>query len=49
MNRRKARENAFLLVFESIFLDLEFEKLIDVAAEVGEIELNGYSKKIISI
>ena len=48
MNRRKARENAFLLVFESIFLDLEFEKLIDVAAEVGEIQLNGYSKKIIS-
>ena len=48
MNRHKARENAFLLVFESIFLNLEFEKLFDIAAEVGEIKLNGYSKKIIS-
>ena len=48
MNRRRARENAFLLVFESIFLDLGFAKLVEIAAEVEEIKLDEYSEKIIS-
>ena len=48
MNRHKARENAFLLVFESLFLDLGFEKLLCIAAEMEEIKLNEYSKKIIA-
>ncbi len=48
MKRHKARENAFLLVFESLFLNLEVDELINIANEVGEISMNGYSKKIIA-
>lgn len=47
MKRHRARENAFLLVFESLFLDLEVDELISIADEVEEIRINGYSKKII--
>lgn len=47
MRRHRARENAFLLVFESLFLDLEVNELISIADEVGEMNINGYSKKII--
>lgn len=47
MKRHRARENAFLLVFESLFLNLEVDELINIANEVGEISINGYSRKII--
>ncbi len=47
MKRHKARENAFLLVFESLFLNLGVDELINIANEVEEISINGYSKKII--
>lgn len=47
MKRHRARENAFLLVFESLFLDLKVDELISISDEVGEISTNGYSKKII--
>ena len=48
MNRHRARENAFLLVFESFFLNLEVDELIGLADEVEEIHVNGYVKKIVS-
>lgn len=48
MNRHRARENAFLLVFESLFLDSEVDELISVADEIEEIHVNGYAKKIVS-
>lgn len=48
MNRHRAREKAFLLVFESFFLDLEVNGLISLAEEVDEIHVNGYVKKIVS-
>lgn len=48
MNRHRARENAFLLVFESLFLDSEVDELISIADEAEEIHVNGYAKKIIS-
>lgn len=47
MKRHRARENAFLLVFESLFLDLEVDELISIADEVEDININGYSRKII--
>ena len=47
MKRHRARENAFLLVFESLFLNLEVDELINIANEVGEISIYGYSRKII--
>lgn len=48
MKRHSARENAFLLVFESLFLDLGADELISISDEVEEIHVNGYARKIVS-
>ncbi len=47
MKRRKSRENAFILVFESFFSDFEPESLINFAENEQEIKLSEYSKELI--
>ncbi len=47
MKRRKARENAFIVIFESFFLDYAPQALINSAENVQNIELGVYSKELI--
>ncbi len=46
MKRFKARERAFILVFESLFSDTDMNSLIELAENVEDVNLNGYSKSL---
>ena len=47
LSRRRARENAFIVIFESFFLDVTAEQLIDLSINFGGLEFDSYSKKLI--
>lgn len=47
MKRRKARENAFVVIFESFFSDYTPQALINSAENIQNIELGIYSKELI--
>lgn len=47
MKRRKSRENAFIVIFESFFSDFKPEILINFAENEQEIKLSEYSKELI--
>ncbi|MDE5600260.1 MAG: transcription antitermination factor NusB [Oscillospiraceae bacterium] len=46
MKRCKARERAFILVFESLFSDTNINSLIELAENVEDVNLNGYAKSL---
>ncbi len=47
LNRRKARENAFIVIFESFFLNVSSRCLIETISEFENLEFDSYSKKLI--
>lgn len=47
MKRRKSRENAFILIFESFFLNLPAKDLIDLVAKEQNLKLSEYSKELV--
>lgn len=48
MVRTKARENAFLLLFQSSFDGADISDILSANAEVGEIETDEFCEKLIS-
>lgn len=42
LNRKAAREQAFVLIFEKIFNDLSCEEIVDLAVSVREFETDEY-------
>ena len=42
LNRKAAREQAFILIFEKIFNDMSCEEIIDLAVSVREFETDEY-------
>lgn len=42
MTRKKAREEAFILIFEKVFNDCSIEEILDIAAEVRDLEPDDY-------
>lgn len=42
LNRKAAREQAFVLIFEKIFNDLSCDEIIDLAVDVREFETDEY-------
>ncbi|MDD3429872.1 MAG: transcription antitermination factor NusB [Oscillospiraceae bacterium] len=49
MSRKKARENAFLAMFEMSFKNATLEEIIENAIEKEENQLDDYGKKIIGL
>lgn len=47
MKRRKSRENAFIIIFESFFLKLPAKKLVDLVTKEQNLKLSEYSKELI--
>lgn len=47
LNRRKSRENAFIVIFESFFLKLDANELIEIAIEFENLQFDSYAKDII--
>ena len=47
MVRTKARENAFLLLFQSSFDGADISDILSANAEVGEIETDEFCEKLI--
>ncbi len=47
MKRRTARESAFIVIFESFFLDIPLDDLIDYVCQNQNIKLNSYSESLI--
>ena len=47
MKRRKSRENAFILIFESFFSEFTAQKLVEFAETKQEIKLSEYSKMLV--
>lgn len=47
MNRRQARESAFSILFETLFLEDSWEDLVKFARELGVLSFDSYSKSII--
>lgn len=46
MTRKQAREEAFILIFEKAFNDSTVEEILDLAAEVRELEPDDYIKDV---
>ncbi len=42
MTRKKAREEAFILIFEKVFNDCSIEEILDVANEVRDLKPDDY-------
>ncbi len=48
MKRKKARENAFIIVFESFFFDEKEENFLARVEKMEDLSLNSYSKELVS-
>lgn len=48
MNRRQAREEAFILIFEKHFNTLTTDEILEIAAEVRDLEPDDYIKSVFS-
>ena len=46
MTRKQAREEAFILIFEKNFSDSTVEEILEVAAEVRDLEPDDYIKEV---
>ena len=46
MTRKQAREEAFILIFEKAFNDSTVEEILEIAAEVRELEPDDYIKDV---
>ena len=46
MTRKKAREEAFILVFEKVFNDVSNEEILEIAAEARDLEPDDYIKTV---
>lgn len=46
MTRKMAREEAFILIFEKAFNDNSIEEILELAAEVRDLEPDEYIKKV---
>lgn len=46
MTRKMAREEAFILIFEKAFNDSSLEEILEIAAEVRDLEPDEYIKKV---
>ena len=46
MTRKRAREEAFILIFEKVFNDCSIEEILDIAAEVRDLEPDDYINKV---
>ena len=47
MNRRQARESAFSILFETLFLEDNWEDLVKFARELDVLSFDAYSKSLI--
>ena len=47
MKRRKSRENAFIVIFESFFLNLPAKELIYLVTREQNLKLSEYSKELV--
>ncbi len=47
MNRRQARESAFSILFETLFLEDNWEDLVKFARELDVLSFDSYSKSLI--
>ena len=48
MTRKQAREEAFILIFEKNFSDSTVEEILEIAAEVRDLEPDEYIKEVFS-
>lgn len=48
MNRRQAREEAFILIFEKHFNSLTTDEILEIATEVRDLEPDDYIKSVFS-
>ena len=48
MNRRQAREEAFILIFEKHFNTLTTDEILEIATEVRDLEPDDYIKSVFS-
>ena len=48
MTRKQAREEAFILIFEKNFNDATVEEILEIAAEVRDLEPDEYIKEVFS-
>lgn len=48
LNRRKSRENAFIVIFESFFIDLTANYLIDISIKFENLKFDDYARKLIN-
>lgn len=48
MTRKQAREEAFILIFEKNFNDGSVEEILEIAAEVRDLEPDEYIKEVFS-
>lgn len=48
MTRKKAREEAFILIFEKVFNDCSVEEILEIAAEARDLEADEYIKTVFS-
>lgn len=48
MTRKKAREEAFILIFEKAFTDSSTEEILEIAKEVRDLEPDEYINKVFS-
>lgn len=46
MNRRQAREEAFILIFEKQFNSADIDEILEIAAEVRDLEPDEYIKAV---
>ena len=46
MTRKRAREEAFILIFEKVFNDCSVEEILDIAAEVRDLETDDYINRV---
>lgn len=48
LNRKKSRENAFIVIFESFFIKLTANQLIELSIKFENLKFDSYAKKIIA-
>lgn len=46
MTRKRAREEAFILIFEKVFNDCSAEEILEIAAEARDLEPDDYIKTV---
>lgn len=47
MNRRQARESAFSILFETLFLEDDWKTLVELARDLDVLSFDSYSKSLI--